>query len=59
MTMTKFKTYQLAVDFYKNSRQLHLREPLKNQFERAALSIVLNLAEGSCKAYSKRSQKIL
>ena len=57
MTMTKFKTYQLAVDFYKNSRQLHLREPLKNQFERAALSIVLNLAEGSAKPTAKDRRK--
>ena len=49
MIMKKFKTYQLAVSFYKNSRQLHLQEPIKNQFQKAALSIILNLAEGTAK----------
>ena len=49
MTMQKFKTYQLAINFYGNSNKLSLREPLRNQFHRASLSIVLNLAEGSAK----------
>ena len=57
MVLQKFKTYQLAVRFYKNSRKLHLREPMKNQFERACLSIVLNLAEGTAKPTAKDRRK--
>ena len=51
--MEKFRTYQLAIQFYRNSNKLHLREPLRNQFQRASLSIVLNLAEGSAKSTPK------
>ena len=47
MTMQKFKTYQLALKFYRNSQKLHLSSPHKDQFRKASLSIVLNLAEGS------------
>ncbi len=52
--MKKLKTYQLAIKFYKNSRDLHLKEPLKDQFQRATLSIVLNIAEGSAKPTAGR-----
>ena len=57
MTMQKFKTYQLAKEFYHKSNDLKLREPIKNQFQRAVLSIVLNLAEGSAKPTSKDRRK--
>ena len=57
MTMQKFKTYQLAIDFYRNSNKLYLKEPLRNQFNRASLSIVLNLAEGSAKPTTKDRRK--
>ena len=55
--MKKFKTYQLAVQFYRNSNKLHLREPVRNQFHRASLSIILNLAEGSAKPTPKDRRK--
>ncbi len=57
MTMQKFKTYQLAIKFYHQASQLRLKEPLRNQFNRASLSIVLNLAEGSAKATAKDRRK--
>lgn len=41
-----FRTYQLAQQLYKDSQGLKLQAPLRDQFERARLSIVLNLAEG-------------
>ncbi len=55
--MKNFKTYQLAVQFYNNSKGLYLKEPLKNQFQRAILSIVLNLAEGSTKCSNKERRR--
>ena len=44
--LTKFRTYVLAVDFYKLARQLKLPTHLKSQLERAASSVALCLAEG-------------
>jgi len=45
----KFRTYQLALKLYKKTRTLKLMNPLRDQFNRASLSIVLNLAEGVSK----------
>ena len=55
--MGKFKTYKLAIQFYHQSNNLNLRGPIKNQFQRATLSIVLNLAEGSAKSSAKERRK--
>jgi four helix bundle protein len=44
--MKNFRTYDLAVEFYKSTKTLPLPGYAKNQFARAAHSIVLNLAEG-------------
>ena len=55
--MKKFKTYQLAKQFYYKSNNLKLREPLRNQFQRASLRIVLNLAEGGAKSTPKDRRK--
>ena len=44
-----FRTYHLAVCFYRLGKQVGISGPLRNQFERASSSIVLNLAEGSGK----------
>ena len=55
--MEKFKTYRLAVQFFYKSNNLNLKGPMKNQFQRASLSIVLNLAEGSAKPTAKDRKK--
>jgi four helix bundle protein len=44
--MKNFRTYDLAVNFYRLSRTLQIRGNLKEQLDRAASSVVLNLAEG-------------
>jgi four helix bundle protein len=47
--MKNFRTYQLALDLYKSGKKLQLKGEIRDQFERASLSVVLNLAEGSGK----------
>ena len=44
--MINFRTYNIAVEFYKLSKTLKLPAALKEQLSRAASSIALNLAEG-------------
>ncbi len=51
--LDNFRSYQKALELYKNSRAHKLPRFLKDQFERAASSIVLNLAEGSGRATKK------
>ena len=47
--MKNFRSLQLAVAFYKSCQSLKLPYHLKDQLNRAASSICLNLAEGSSK----------
>ncbi|MEK6580325.1 MAG: four helix bundle protein [Bdellovibrionota bacterium] len=51
--LQKFRTYQLALDFYQKCESLVVPNHLKDQLKRAASSIVLNLAEGSAKPTEK------
>ena len=45
--MKKFRTYQLARDFYQNVSLLDWPSHLRDQALRAASSVVLNIAEGA------------
>ena len=51
-----FRTYQVAVEFYRTAKTLQLPRHLKDQLNRASSSIVLNLAEGSAR-HTKADQK--
>ena len=44
--MNNFRTYNLAINFYKECLKLHVNNVLRNQLTRASSSIALNLAEG-------------
>jgi len=46
MQTNSFRTYELAVRFYRDTRSCRLPAHLKKQFDRAASSIALNLHEG-------------
>ena len=48
--MKNFRTFDSAVEFYRLTRSLRLSARLKDQLNRAASSIALNLAEGRAKA---------
>ena len=47
--LSQFRTYNLAVQFHHEVRNLSLPAYLKDQMLRASSSIALNLAEGSSK----------
>ncbi|MBP9837300.1 MAG: four helix bundle protein [Proteobacteria bacterium] len=54
--MNNFRTYNLAVEFYRSTKSLPMPYHLKEQLNRASSSVVLNLAEGSAR-YTKADQR--
>jgi len=46
---TNFRTLELAKTLYKQCNSLSLKGAIRDQLERASLSVCLNLAEGSAK----------
>jgi four helix bundle protein len=55
--MKNFRTFYVAVEFYRQIQQLSLKGPLRDQLRRAASSIVLNLAEGRGKQTPKDQRR--
>src|SRR5580700_11075004 len=55
--MKNFRTYQLAIQFHQDCQKLKLSVIAKDQFDRALLSIPLNLAEGAAKPTEKDRKK--
>jgi four helix bundle protein len=58
MTMlSNFRSFQLALSLHKCCQAIRAKPAIKDQLERASLSIVLNLAEGSAKPTAKDRQR--
>ena len=55
--MKNFRTYNLAVQFYQSCQQLTLPRHLRDQLDRAASSIALNLAEGYGRSTRKEQKR--
>ena len=55
--MKNFRTYDVAVEYYKLCMGLGLKGDARDQLNRAARSIALNLAEGRARATSKDQRK--
>ena len=51
--LNNFRSYQKALELYKPCEVMKAKAYLKDQLERASLSVVLNLAEGSAKTSAK------
>jgi four helix bundle protein len=50
---SNFRTLNLAMDIYKKASKLSLKGAMKSQYDRALLSVVLNISEGSAKPTRK------
>ena len=58
MIKTKFRTFNMAVDFFEKAKNTKFKKRfLQDQFDRALLSVVLNLAEGTGKPTAKDRRK--
>ena len=51
--LANFKSYQMALELYKKCEHIKAKAFIKDQLERASLSVVLNLVEGSAKTTAK------
>jgi len=47
--MSNFRTLDLAVEFYEKTEELKIKGHMRDQLDRAASSIALNLSEGNAK----------
>ncbi len=56
--MTTFRTLDLAVEFYRTTQKVKVPAHLRDQLDRAASSVPLNLSEGNAKFSFKDKARI-
>lgn len=54
--MNKFRSLELAIELYQDSKKLNLSYSIKDQLMRASSSVALNLAEGN-QRFSNRDKR--
>ncbi len=52
--LKNFKTYQLALEFYRKTNALNLKGEIRDQMERASLSVILNLGKRERENYREK-----
>jgi len=57
MALKNFRSYQMAVDLYRKIEKVKGPHYFRDQIQRAALSTVLNLSEGTSKASRKEKAR--
>jgi four helix bundle protein len=55
--MTNFRTLNLARTYFEKTKQIKMSGLYKNQFDRAVLSIILNLVEGTSRSSKKERHR--
>ena len=55
--MKNFRTLDAAIAFYQVAKLQKFRRPLQDQYDRALLSVVLNLSEGNAKPTARDRRK--
>jgi four helix bundle protein len=55
--MKRFLALDLAVELYKACEALKLKNPIRDQFQRASLSVALNITEGSGRSSLKDKKR--
>lgn len=57
--MAKFKTYQMSLELFQSCQKLRLPHYMKDQLQRASLSVCLNISEGNVRTTLKDKRRFM